>query len=358
MSSTPPPPPQPPHYAQLPQGHAPARQASPAPAPAPTPPPQQIIVQAAKRSVIGRIWGAFLGLALFCTFLINIVLLAAVADSQTGAYDLSVLTDGKTDQEIAVVYVVGVIDETQAVRFDAFVRMAVWNDDVKAVVIRVNSPGGTVGGSNQIHDGVVKLKNAGKHVVVSMGDYAASGGYYVSAPADYIFAESTTITGSIGVVSIRPSFKGTLDKIGMKMSVTRAPRATRKIELNPFEDPTEQGLAAELALLDKMHQLFMDVVDKGRKDLSATQVEDLADGRVWLGGEAVANKLVDEEGDLDKAIVHAAKMAALKEPNVVRYQRRKGLTEQLVGAQGGLRIDAELLDRLHTPRIMMLWSPE
>lgn len=190
------------------------------------------------------------------------------------------------------------------------------DDDVKAVVLRVNSPGGSAYASEQIWHAMTNLK-AKKPVVVSMGGYAASGGYYISCPANYIIAEPTTITGSIGIFGMFPDFSGLLtEKMGIKFDEVKTNKhAAFGTMSRPFN-------AEEMALLeqyiDRGYQLFRKRVADGRKQ-SVEAIEEIAQGRVWLANDALKNKLVDEIGSLDKAIEKAAKLAKLSEYHATCY---------------------------------------
>jgi protease-4 len=190
------------------------------------------------------------------------------------------------------------------------------DDDVKAVVLRVNSPGGSAYASEQIWHAMMNLK-AKKPVVVSMGGYAASGGYYISCPANYIIAEPTTITGSIGIFGMFPDFSGLLtEKLGIKFDEVKTNKhAAFGTMSRPFN-------AEEMALLeqyiDRGYQLFRKRVADGRKQ-SVEAIEEIAQGRVWLANDALKNKLVDEIGSLDKAIEKAAKLAKLSEYHATCY---------------------------------------
>jgi len=190
------------------------------------------------------------------------------------------------------------------------------DDDVKAVVLRVNSPGGSAYASEQIWRAVTQLK-AKKPVVVSMGGYAASGGYYISCNANYIYTEPTTLTGSIGIFGMFPDFSGLLkDKLGVKFDEVKTNKhAAFGTMARPFNDE-------ELALLgnyiDRGYNLFRKRVADGRK-LKVEQVEEIAQGRVWLGCDALPIKLVDAIGSLDDAVKKAAELAKLKEYHTSAY---------------------------------------
>ena len=190
------------------------------------------------------------------------------------------------------------------------------DDDVKAVVLRVNSPGGSAYASEQIWHAMMNLK-AKKPVVVSMGGYAASGGYYISCPANYIIAEPTTITGSIGIFGMFPDFSGLLtEKLGIKFDEVKTNKhAAFGTMSRPF-NAEEMDLLEQY--IDRGYQLFRKRVADGRKQ-SVEAIEKIAQGRVWLANDALKNKLVDEIGSLDKAIEKAAKLAKLSEYHATCY---------------------------------------
>ena len=190
------------------------------------------------------------------------------------------------------------------------------DDNVKAVVLRVNSPGGSAYASEQIWRAVTNLK-AKKPVVVSMGGYAASGGYYISCAANYIVSEPTTITGSIGIFGMFPDFSGLLtDKLGVKFDEVKTNKhAAFGTVARPFN-------AEEMALLEQYigrgYNLFRKRVADGRQQ-SIEQIEEIAQGRVWLGNDALKIKLVDEIGGLDKAIAKAASLAKVSQYHATSY---------------------------------------
>ena len=190
------------------------------------------------------------------------------------------------------------------------------DDNVKAVVLRVNSPGGSAYASEQIWRAVTNLK-AKKPVVVSMGGYAASGGYYISCAANYIVSEPTTITGSIGIFGMFPDFSGLLtEKLGVKFDEVKTNKhAAFGTVARPFN-------AEEIAMLDQYigrgYELFRKRVADGRQQ-SIEQIEEIAQGRVWLGNDALKIKLVDEIGGLDKAVEKAAKLAKLDKYHATSY---------------------------------------
>jgi len=218
------------------------------------------------------------------------------------------------------------------------------DDDVKAVVLRVNSPGGSAYASEQIWHAVQNLR-AKKPVVVSMGGYAASGGYYISCGANYIYSDPTTITGSIGIFGMFPDFSGLLtDKLGVKFDEVKTNKfATFGTMARPFN-------AEELALLDKYigrgYELFRKRVADGRK-LPVTQVEEIAQGRVWLGNDALKIKLVDAIGSLDDAVKKAAQLAKLDKYYTTNYPDEPSWWENLTaGMNKDSYLDGKLRETL------------
>ena len=201
------------------------------------------------------------------------------------------------------------------------------DDNVKAVVLRVNSPGGSAYASEQIWRAVTNLK-AKKPVVVSMGGYAASGGYYISCAANYIVSEPTTITGSIGIFGMFPDFSGLLtDKLGVKFDEVKTNKhAAFGTVARPFN-------AEEMALLEQYigrgYNLFRKRVADGRQQ-SIEQIEEIAQGRVWLGNDALKIKLVDEIGGLDKAIAKAASLAKVSQYHATSYPEEQSWWSNLL----------------------------
>ena len=330
----------------------------PAPmAPPPGMPP--IYIQFPKQGRGTKIILIIVVLLLLGSIAINLSLMAAVAMfTGTGPFATRVVQEGEKDQTIAVYNIVGAIDDRQAAMFRRFVKHAIEDEDIKAVVLRVDSPGGGVSSSDQMNSKVRELVASRKNVVVSMGGMAASGGYYVSVPAEKIYAEPTTVTGSIGVIAMMPILKGTMEKIGAEIVILRSDKARdNKALLNPFEEPNERGRQQMLDLLNAMQARFEDAVFDGRKSvLSRAEVDAVSNGETYLAEQAKKLRLIDEIGYLDDAIDEAARLAGLGDPHVVRYDRRAGLFEQIAGeANVNVDVDLDPFDNDQTPRILMLW---
>jgi protease IV len=194
------------------------------------------------------------------------------------------------------------------------IREARLDDDIRAVVLRVDSPGGSVLASEQIYREVLALKRAGKPVVVSMGDLAASGGYYIAAPADEIFASPTTVTGSIGIFAAFPTVDRALGKLGITVDGvgTTALSGTMRVD-RPLDPQVRDFLQLTL---ERGYEQFLKHVADGRGK-TRDEVHEIAQGRVWVGSDAQRIGLVDTLGTYDDAVASAAKRAGLAEGYVV-----------------------------------------
>ena len=189
-------------------------------------------------------------------------------------------------------------------------------EDVKGVVLRINSPGGSVGAVQEIYDEILRLKNAGKNGVVSMGDVAASGGYYVSAPADRIFADAGSLTGSIGVIFEVGNVQELFKKIGVKIEAVKS--AEHKDIASPFRAMTEKERQILQSVINDAYDQFVTAIVDGRK-LDREKVLALADGRIYTGTQAKAEGLIDEIGNLEAAIAKCTELTGIKEKPRILY---------------------------------------
>lgn len=239
------------------------------------------------------------------------------------------IKDDASGSEIAVLYAAGEIVDGEGTgpgeiggdKFSRELRKLREDDAVKAVVLRVNSPGGSALASDIIWREVILTKKV-KPVIVSMGDLAASGGYYISAAADSIFAEPTTITGSIGVFGVIPNFQNLMNnKIGVHYDGVKTGKFADL--MTSFDRPlTAEERDIIQREVDKVYGTFTKVVADGRK-LSIADVDSIGQGRVWTGAQGVSNKLVDRLGNLDAAIQAAAKKANLTNYKVSQYPEKE-----------------------------------
>lgn len=220
-----------------------------------------------------------------------------------------------TKNQIAVLYCTGEISElnNNGINCDVIVpeilKLAK-EDNVKGLVMRVNSPGGSVYGSEQIWEALEYFKSTGKPFAVSMGDYAASGGYYISCGADRIFANPLTITGSIGIFGMFPNVQGLEEKLGVNMETT-ATNPPGVVEI-PFKPLTEGQYAAAQKMVERGYEQFTGRVAKGRH-MNIDQVKRIAEGRVWSAITAQQIGLVDELGNLQDAVKWVAAKAGIED---------------------------------------------
>lgn len=190
---------------------------------------------------------------------------------------------------------------------------------IKAIVLRIDSPGGAVAPSQEIYEAIRKIREK-KKVVVSMGSLAASGGYYVACAADKIYADPGTLTGSIGVIMQVPNVQGLLNWAGVQMNTLTAGKM--KDSLSPFRELKPDERAYYEGVLEDVHEQFIGAVALGR-GLKIDQVRPLADGRVFTGRRAKELKLVDELGGLQDAVQAAAKLAGLSGEPQLEYPKKK-----------------------------------
>ena len=246
----------------------------------------------------------------------------------------SKLEEAIAESKIAVYYAFGEIDGSTS-SFDGInsnkvikdLRKLREDDDVKAVVLRVNSPGGSAYGSEQIWREVTLLK-AAKPVVVSMGDYAASGGYYISCAADCIVANPTTLTGSIGIFGMFPTAEKLLkEKIGLDFDVVKTNRMSDFGEMSRSMRPEEKAVLQNY--VNNGYTLFLKRCADGR-GVAVEDIAKIAEGRVWTGSKAKEIGLVDELGDLDKAVEIAAKKVGLANYCVKSYPEAKDIVTKLM----------------------------
>jgi protease-4 len=235
---------------------------------------------------------------------------------------LTTSSPSDTTDEIAIIYAQGEIQSGEGdidIIGEGAMRRSISearnNEDVKAIVLRVDSPGGNALTSDLIWREIELTKKI-KPVVVSMGNYAASGGYYIACNANKIFAENNTITGSIGVFGILPNFSGLSTKMGIHSEQVKTHENSG--EYNPFAPIDEKFKTVTLEGVEKVYHTFVSHVAEGRK-MTFAQVDALAQGRVWTGADAIKNGLVDKIGGLNDAIKEAARLAKIKTYTTQNY---------------------------------------
>ena len=257
--------------------------------------------------------------------------------SAISMYDYAVKTPADTGSSIAVVFANGAImdgEETPGnVGGDttaAQIRDARLDPKVKAIVLRVNSPGGSVSASEVIREELAAAKAAGKPVVVSMGGMAASGGYWISTPADYIIASPSTLTGSIGIFGVINTVENTLDSIGVH---------TDGVSTSPLADmAVTKALTPEvqqmMLTIENGYKRFITLVAQSRKS-TPEAIDKIAQGHVWTGEDAKANGLVDSLGDFDDAVAKAAELAKVKTWHIDYYQSEPTFFDMVMDSMSG-----------------------
>ncbi len=248
--------------------------------------------------------------------------------------------------------------------FKEQLSLAAKDSAVKAVVVRVNSPGGTVTASDILYHELKSFKDKKQiPVVASIMDVGASGGYYVASAADAILAHPSTVTGSIGVIMLTVNARGLLEKVGVEASaVTSGPR---KDMGSPFRVMTPEERGIFQSVIDDFYKRFLVVVKEGRPKLSTEQIRKLADGRIYSGDQAKEAGLVDDLGYLDDAIEIAKKRSGIEEAKVVTYRRpgeyRNNIYSRVMGEPSGwpglASLDLIGMVRGGTPQFMYLWMP-
>jgi protease IV len=252
--------------------------------------------------------------------------------------------------------------ESIVARIREQLERAAKDDQIRALIVRVNSPGGTATASDILHQEIARFKaDSGVPVVAQLMGVAASGGYYVAMAADTVRAYPTTITGSIGVLFAGVNVSGLMGRLGITdQTLTSGEFKDAGSPLRPMSDPERQQLRS---VLEDLFERFLDVVDEGRPALARGEVERLADGRVYSARQALEAGLVDAVGDLPAAVEVAKEKAGLEEARVVIYHRPHELRENLFSPGPSARepwdagARATLGELLPRPAFLYLWWP-
>jgi protease-4 len=364
-----PPPPPPPGYRppmQPPQGMPPMQQMPPMMPPPmfmPPPPRERSFARAIFMTLATTIFG--LSLAANVYLLLFSGLMAGGASARTNT-----VLEGEATERVAIIPVNGVIMTEASQQFERFIRMAEHDKNVKAVVLEIDSPGGTVTASDEIHHRILQFKKnrPGVQVVATMGSLAASGGYYIACAADYVFAQPTTMTGNIGVLFPRYNVSRLADKWGIEETTLESTGANYKNAGSMFKPEDPEDLKYFQDIIDKSFVQFKTVVQNGRGKKLTQPLDQIANGKIYLAPDALTLGLVDKIGYLEDAYLHAA--TGLKKPQVVRYQNPPSLLEALsaksnIGSIGAtsngsvnVQLDWQKLQELTTPRMLYLWRGE
>ena len=338
----------------------------------PTPPPQEIRINcqtpSAGSTLLTGCFGALINM--FGYMMVFIVLFAMMfalgGNAELGLTEKHFSGNAKAKSKVAIMTINGVIYGGEDTGFIRQIEKAAEDKNVKAIVLRINSPGGTVSGSDYYHHKLLELKNTRKiPIVVSMGDMAASGGYYLAVTGDEIFAEPSTLTGSIGVIMPNYDLSALCEKIGVRSDpITSGPLKEGGSMTRPM---TPEERAVLETVINAMFDRFKEIVCDGRPALrdDPELLAEVTTGQVFLAGQALEKKLIDEIGYLDDAVKRAVSLAGLTKDtcNVVRYEQPKTPLEAILGAKADkiagadtqTAIVAGLLDDLTTPKMYYIY---
>ena len=326
------------------------------------------------RSAVWLLVGVLVGFGLPVLALIGVVFALVLSTSQlAGQGGSSVdkaahLSGPESGPAVALLDVVGPIISGKKPVFETEVMAAAGNivplisqvaqnADIKALVLRVNSPGGSVVGSDEIYHA---LQGVEKPVVVLMQEVAASGAYYISMAASHIVVNPNTLTGSIGVIGQFPNAAELMDKIGFQMTTIKSGKS--KDIGNPFRAMNNEEKAIFQDIIDETYGRFVGIVVRGR-NLTEEQVRELADGRVYTGQRALEMGLIDALGYEKDAVSKAAELAGIEgEPRLVHYKEEASVFEMLVGSKGSAflalpGVTYSQIGRLMTPSLEFRWKP-
>lgn len=251
----------------------------------------------------------------------------------------------------------GLVDEVREILLKAGE-----DDGIRALLLRVDSPGGTVTASDIIHHQILRFKAKRRvPVYVSIGDLAASGGYYIAVAGDRIFAHPTSITGSIGVIALKFNLQGLLSKVGVDWEVVKS--GDKKDFLSPLRPLTEEERRLFQETIDQFYARFVQVVSEGRPELDEAAVRALADGRVYTAGQALESRLIDQIGYLDDVVEAMKKDLGVEEVRLVTYHRPGEYRSDIYSPSSGpptinlLQVDLGLNLEAGSPEFMYLWMP-
>lgn len=347
----------------------PRRHAPPPPPPGYMPPPMYMPPPGPRPSrrnawtIITAIFGTLAGLVLAISLMLNLWLGVIVASQMEQPVTETVWRAGDSSQRVVILPVTGMIDDNAT----KFVRDAIDSLEANvpaAVVLRVDSGGGSVSASDEIWhllDSFHK-KHPNVPLIASFGSMAASGGYYISSPADYIVAEPSCITGSIGVIAMNFTFESMMEKIGVAPHVLVANQSPEKdVANNLFREWTPGDSARVQKLIDHYYELFVARILAGGRSLTDAEVRAVANGDIYTAEAAVQNKLVDQVGFLDAAIAEAESRAHIP-PGAAQVVKLDKLNLGLLGAMSahqsspGLTLDAQtvrgMAQELAAPQMM------
>lgn len=309
------------------------------------------------------LWWFLFVFSIIGNIMLFLVLMGTVAffslGTQRGVFNEDVIKAGARSNKIVVINLSGIIDDRQARYVKEQIKMARADHAVKGLIIKTDSPGGTISASDQIHRELEKYQaDQKKPCIAFMQGVAASGAYYTSVACDKIIAEPTIITGSIGVILSHFVLEDLLEnKLGVQPVVIKS--GERKDWPSSYHKPSEEQLQyLEDRVMTPAFERFLEVVTEGRKDvLTPEKVRELADGSVFSAQEANDRGLIDQIGYLDDAIALIQSLAGISNAQVVEYQQVLSLTSLLgVQGRGGIKLDRSTLHDLSALQVLYLWQ--
>jgi protease-4 len=303
---------------------------------------------------------------------VYLLIISGLLSDRSGKSDT--LVDGDPKQVVAVVPIVNsLITAKDAESLDNLLKQVEKNENVKALVLRIDTPGGEVAPSDEMYHRILQYKGAhpGVPVVVSMGGMATSGGYYTACAADWLVAEPTTLTANIGVLEESLNFAKLADKWGIQDTTLHSTGADFKTAGSMFRPPTTQEITYMTGLLDNIADQFHDAVKTGRQGRIKAPLPDVFNAQAYTAQAALKMGLVDQIGYQEDACKYAATKAGLTNMTVVKFEEPVGLLKLLSAKAGiappqatgdvkinGVNVDSPQIDRLLSPRPLYLWRPE
>jgi protease IV len=334
--------------------------------PEPVPRPMQVVepVKSKKKGIgffgfIFRLFFAFSIIGNFLLLLVVIALASMFSMSSNSYFEKSMLFDGGGEDKITVINLKGAIDGDTSESVRRQFAAATQDEAVKGVILRIDSPGGTVGASDQIHHEISKYRQVtGKPVVAFMQNVAASGGYYSAVACNEIIAEPTVITGSIGVIMHNFVLKDLLEeKLGITPVTIKS--GLKKDWPSNFDVNTpEQIEYIQEKLIGPAYSRFVDLVAAGREDkLTKEKAIEIADGSIFSAPEALEKKLIDNVGYIEQAVFAVERLAGIVDSQVFEYKNPFSFASMLSAhSEAGISIDKGLVSKFTTPQLMYIWD--
>lgn len=280
-------------------------------------------------------------------FLLGVAVLFGIANLMAG----NSMTGGGSGEKIAIVEIAGFIGDSRDIVRQ--IRSFREDNSVQGIILRIDTPGGAVAPSQEIYDEVLRSRTK-KPIYASMGSVAASGGYYIAAAAEKVYANPGSLTGSIGVIMAFTNFEGLMKKVGVRPEVIKAGKF--KDTGSPARSMSKKEKKYLQAVVKDVHNQFIEAVTKGR-NLSKQQAKELADGRIFTGRQALDLKMVDELGGLEDAISSmGARLGIDGRPHVIQEVERETLMEWLMKNQVPDSLKTATLTQ-DFPRLQFLWTP-